>query len=72
MTLSSGNPRGVGNIHIYVICQTDVVNKQLVSALSWNNHLSETSFGESYILHHLQRSKGQGKYSLDVEGVNNM
>ena len=48
--LCSEKQRVVGNRHVFVACQSDVVNKQLVSPLSWNNSFSKTSFGESYIL----------------------
>ena len=37
-------------MHVFVACQTDFVNKQFVSPLSWNNPLSETSLRELYIL----------------------
>ena len=30
MTLSSGKPRAVDNMHIFVACQIDVVKKQFV------------------------------------------
>ena len=52
--------------------QIDVVNKQLVSWLSWNNPLSETSFDESYILTIYRHLDVKEKYSLDVEGVYSM
>ena len=48
--MSSGKPRAAGNKHAFVAYQIDVVNKQLVSPLSWNDPLSETSLGESCIL----------------------
>ena len=48
--MSSRKPRPVGNMHIFVACKIDVVNKQLVSTFSWNKPLSEPSLGESYIL----------------------
>ena len=48
--MSSGKPRVAGNMNAFVTCQTDVVNKQLVSSLSLNNPLSETLLGELYIL----------------------
>ena len=48
--MSSGKTRAVGNMHAFVACQIDVVNKQLVSPLRWNNSLSETSLGEPYVL----------------------
>ena len=39
--MSSRRPRAVDNMHFFVFCQTDVVNKQLFSLLSWNNPLSK-------------------------------
>ena len=72
MTLSSRKPRAVGNMHVFVACQIDVVNKQLVSPLSWNNPLSETSFGNSYILTIYRHLDVKVKHPLDVEGVYNM
>ena len=47
--MSSGKSRAVDNMHVFVACQIDVVNKQLVSLLGWNNPLSKTSLGESHI-----------------------
>ena len=47
--MSSGRRGAVGNMHIFVPCQTDVVNKQLVFRLTWNNSLSNTALGELYI-----------------------
>ena len=41
--------RVVDNIHVFAVCQIDVLNKKFVSLLSWNNPSSETSLGESYI-----------------------
>ena len=37
ITHVSGKPRAVDNMHVFVVCQIDVVNKQFVSPLSWNN-----------------------------------
>ena len=48
--ISWGKPRAVGNMHVFMTCQIDVVNKQLASLLSWNDPLWETLLGESYIL----------------------
>ena len=70
--MSSGKPRAVGNMQVFVAFQIDVVNKQLVSALRWNNPLSETSLGESYILTTYRHLDAKEKYSFDVEGVYNM
>ena len=36
--MSSGKPRAVCNMHVFVACQIDVVNKQLVSSFSWIIH----------------------------------
>ena len=67
--MSSGKPRAIGNMHVFVACQIDVVNKQLVSPLSWNNLLSETSLGESYILTIYRHLGAKKKHSLDVERI---
>ena len=72
--MSSRKPRGVGNIHVSVACQINVVNKQLASPLSWNNSLSEILLDESYILkitiyRHLDV---KAKHPSDVEKVYNM
>ena len=40
-TMSSGKPRALSNMHVFVAYKIDVVNKQLVSPLSWNNRLLE-------------------------------
>ena len=55
-----------------MVRQIDVVNKQLISPLSQNNSLSETSLGESYILTIHRRLDAKDKHSLNVEGVYNM
>ena len=51
--MTSGKPRAVDNMHLFVPCQIDVVNKQLASPqTSFPNlfHLlSKASLGESYI-----------------------
>ena len=70
--MSSGKPRKVCNMHVFVTCQINVVNKQFVSPLSWNNPLSETSLGESYILAIYRHIDAKVKHSLDVEGVYKM
>ena len=69
--MSSGKPRTVGNMHAFVACQIDVVNKLLVFPLSWNNPLSEISSGELYILTIYRHLDVKVKHSLDVEGVYN-
>ena len=56
-------------MHVLVACQIDIVNKQLVSPFSWNNLLSETSLGESYILTIYRHLDIKENHSLDVEGV---
>ena len=66
----SGNPRSVGNMHVFVAGQTDVLNKQLVSPLV--TPLSETSLGESYILTIYRHLDAKKKHSLDVEEIYNM
>ena len=48
--MSSGISRAVGNMLAFVACQIDILNKQLISPLSGNNPLSETSLDGSYIL----------------------
>ena len=70
--MSSGKSRVVGNMHDFVACQIDVLNKQLVSPLSWNNPLSETSLGESYILTIYRHLDAKEKHLLDAEGVYNI
>ena len=56
-------------MHISVACQIDVMNKQLVYPIRWNNPLSETSFVESYILMVYRILDATEKHYLDVEGV---
>ena len=68
MLMSSGKSNVVGNMHDFVACKTDVVNKQLVSPLSWNNPLSETSLGESNILSDYKYLDAKEKH----EGIYNM
>ena len=48
--MSSRISRAVGNMLAFVACQIDILNKQLISPLSGNNPLSETSLDGSYIL----------------------
>ena len=52
-------------------CQIDVVNKQLVSPLSWNNLLSEASLSESYLLTIYRHLDTKEKHFLYVEEVYN-
>ena len=68
MTLSSGKTRAIGNMHVFVSYQINVVNKQLVSTLTWNNPVAETSTGESYKLMIYGHLYAKGKH-LNVEGV---
>ena len=70
--MSSGKSRAVGKMHDFVACQIDVLNKQLVSPLSWNNPLSETLLGESYILTIYRHLDAKEKQLLDAEGVYNI
>ena len=66
--MSSGKSSAVGNMHNFLACKIDVVNKQLVSTLSWNNPLSETPFDESNILTDYKHLDAKKKH----EGVYNM
>ena len=59
----------VGSMHVFVACQIGVLNKPLVSPLSWNNLLSETSLGESYILTIYRHLHAKEKHLFDAEGV---
>ena len=59
-------------MHLFVACQIDVLNKQLVSPLSWNKPLSEISSGESYILTIYRYLDAKKKHLLDAEGVYNI
>ena len=43
--MSSGKPKAISKIHVFVACQIHVMNKRLVYPLSWYNLLSETSLG---------------------------
>ena len=65
MTLSSRKSRVLGNMHVFVARQNDVLNMQLVSLLSWNNPSSEAVT----IYRHLN---AKGKHLLDDEGVYNI
>ena len=42
--MSSGRPRAVSNVHFFVSYQSEVVNKQLFSPISWKNPLSKIKF----------------------------
>ena len=70
--MSSGKSRVVGNMHVFVACEIDALKKQLVSPLSWNNPLSETSLGESYILTIYRNIEAKEKHLLDTDGVCNI
>ena len=59
-------------MHVVVACQIDVLGKQLVSPLIWNNPLSKTWLDESYILTICRHLDGKGKHLLDAEGVYNI
>ena len=72
MTLSSGKSGVVGNMHVFVAYQIDVLNKQFVSPISRNNQLPETSIGESYILTICRHLDDKEENLLDTEGVYNM
>ena len=70
--MSTRKPEAVGNVHDFVVCQIDVVNKQLVSPRNWNDPLSETSFVESYMLMIYRHLDVKEKHSLDFQGVYKM
>ena len=70
--MSAGKSRAVGNMHGSVACQIDILNTQLGSPLSWNNPLSETPLGESYILTIYRHLNAKEKHFLDVERVYNI
>ena len=59
-------------MHVFLACQIDVLNKQLVSPLSWNNTLLETSLDETYILTICRQLDATEKNSLDVDEVYNL
>ena len=59
-------------MHVFLACQIDVLNKQLVSPLSWNNTLLETSLDETYILTIFRQLDAMEKNSLDVDEVYNL
>ena len=64
-------PKAVGKMHFFEPCETGVVNKQFVSPLIWNNLLSKTALGESYILI-IDKHLEDKNHSLNVEGVYKM
>ena len=70
--MPSGKSRVLENMHVFVTCKIDVLNKQLVSPLSWNNPLSETSLDEWYILMSYRHLQGKEKHHLDAKGVFNI
>ena len=71
--MSLGKPRAVGNMHFFLSCQIDAVNKQLISPLSWSNLLLETTLCESYVLTIYRHLDATEKDSLeDAEGIYNM
>ena len=57
---------------VFVASQIDVFNRQLVSPLSWNNPLWETSLDESYILTIYRHPDAKEKYLLDAKEVYNI
>ena len=69
MTQCSEKPTAISNMRVFVSCQIDVVNKQLVYPLSWNNPLSKTSLGELYILMICRHLDGKEKHSFNAYRV---
>ena len=59
-------------MHVFVACQIDVLSKQPVSPLIWNNPLSKTSLDESYILMICRHLDAKKKHLLDAEVVYNI
>ena len=59
-------------MHVFEVCRIHVSNKQLTSPLSWNNALSETSLGDSFILTIYRHLDAKEKLLLDAEGVYNI
>ena len=57
---------------VFVVCQIDFINTQLVSPLSWNTPLSEILLGESYILTIYKHLDAKKKHFVDVNGFHNM
>ena len=70
--MSFGKSRVLGNMYVSAGCEIDVLNKQLVSPLTWSNPLSETSLGESYILTIYRNIEAKEKHLLDTDGVCNI
>ena len=48
--MSSEISRAVDNMHFFVPCKTNAVNKEPVSPLIRNNLLSKTALGKLYIM----------------------
>ena len=65
--MSSGTPRVVGNMYVFVACQIDVVNKQLLSPLSWKPVIRNIIRWIIYT-DYLQTSRIQGKTPLGCWG----
>ena len=58
---------------LFLSCQIEAVNKQLISLLSWSNLLLETTLYESYVLTIYRHLDTTEKDSLeDAEGIYNM
>ena len=70
--MSSGKSRALGNMHVFVPCQIDSLNNQLVSPLNWNKPFSETSLDESYILTIYKYLDVKKKHFLNAEKVFNI
>ena len=64
-------PRDIWKTHFLVLCQIDVVNKQLISSLSWVIIIRK-NFMVSHILIICIHLDTKEKHSLDFEGVYNM
>ena len=69
--MPSGKSRVIGNMHVFVTCQIDVLSKQIVSPVR-NNPLSETSLDESYILTIYRHPDAKEKHLLDAKEVYNI
>ena len=72
MTHAFKKTKSSRQIHVFVACQIDVANEQLISPLSWNNSLSETSSGGSYIMTIYRHLDLKEKHFLRVEGGYNI
>ena len=70
--MSSQISIAIGLVCSFAPCQINVVNKQLVSPISWNNLLSKTALGKSYIPMIDRHLDTQKIYILDGEGVGNL